>query len=701
MINSWMGVWRSLRQRVRAASQYPLFWAVVSFLILGGWIVRSMVGVASIRWMLVYDVTDVQTLRQYLHFITNLRIPIPPVIATLEILDYWLCGRSLIMTVWMYRAALVLVYVLALVHARRSVWRLLAAFGLSVEFIWATSVIHPYNPPTYDIWFPLFLWLFVLLLDQARGVNGRRGLIFSCWAGFFLSMAELTRPYMVLLLPVFLVAGIVSLRSWWKSRLPVFLLPLLIFSGAWHVHQYVKFDEIVWTNHNGFNIHRAWQMVPDPPKVPEPHNWPVAFGRWRNLNTPEHTENNHRMRAAVAAYIVAHPVRSTYHIMDKLAVFLHPQTHMRLHDAAEKHPMLWTYRLTFHLAMIFWAVQLAMLVFYGLKFRRRCLDLLAEPDNILILIILMVSLVIAIGEAGEEARFLLSLLPFFAALPMARIPKPRIDSILRMRDNSNLDVTQRGGHAMKSRNLLILIVMMTAVLSSMVWAQQEEPRCVIVSDKAAVEAFRSPDNPVDADYIVIEAGLAELGSEAAQVLRDWVKSGKGALLDGGKAAVLFDEPVGYQALYRDPLSPGALARLVAATGVQHPLLTSVQTVLWSAPPIARFQKNLSDINATSILRTEYGDDVVVAIDYGAGRVVMVDSVARLPRRAQASAMKMGYDSYRFVVNLELWLAGREVPAELPLQEPAAVPAMPAEPVVATPAAEEAPAEPVAEEPASP
>ena len=86
---------------------------------------------------------------------------------------------------------------------------------------------------------------------------------------------------------------------------------------------------------------------------------------------------------------------------------------------------------------------------------------------------------------------------------------------------------------------------------------------------------------------------------------------------------------------------------------------------------------------------------------------MVDSVARLPRRAQASAMKMGYDSYRFVVNLELWLAGREVPAELPLQEPAAVPAMPAEPVVAAPAAEEAPAEiappaePAAEEPASP
>ena len=234
---------------------------------------------------------------------------------------------------------------------------------------------------------------------------------------------------------------------------------------------------------------------------------------------------------------------------------------------------------------------------------------------------------------------------------------------------------------------VILSVVCLLSVAGVVSAQDSgvDPRCFVVGDKAAVETLRSVEAPVDADYIVIEAGLAELGSEAAQVLRDWVKTGKGALLDGGKAAVLFDEPVGYQALYRDPMSPGALARLVAAADVQHPLLTSVQTVLWSAPPIARFQRNLSGINATSILRTEYGDDIVVAIDYGAGRVAMVDSVARLPRRAQASAMKMGYDSYRFVANLELWLAGREVPAELPLQEPAVE-----LPVVEEPVSEPAP-----------
>lgn len=251
--------------------------------------------------------------------------------------------------------------------------------------------------------------------------------------------------------------------------------------------------------------------------------------------------------------------------------------------------------------------------------------------------------------------------------------------------------------------VVCLLSMVGVVLAQDVGA---EPRCFVVGDKVAVETLRSAEVPVDADYIVIEAGLAELGSEAAQILRDWVKAGKGALLDGGKAAVLFDEPVGYQALYRDPLSPGALARLSAADGVQHPLLTSVKTVLWSAPPIARFQKNFSNIDATSILRTEFGDDVVVALAYGSGRVAMVDSVARMPRRAQASAMKMGYDSYRFVTNLELWLAGREVPAELPLIEPAVVPEVPP---VETPAVEELPVEaappaevaPAVEEPASP
>jgi hypothetical protein len=56
---------------------------------------------------------------------------------------------------------------------------------------------------------------------------------------------------------------------------------------------------------------------------------------------------------------------------------------------------------------------------YGLR-------LLGIPENMLIVMAASYIFLMALGETGEQARFLLSVLPLVAALPAARVPEPAI-----------------------------------------------------------------------------------------------------------------------------------------------------------------------------------------------------------------------------------------------------------------------------------
>jgi hypothetical protein len=49
------------------------------------------------------------------------------------------------------------------------------------------------------------------------------------------------------------------------------------------------------------------------------------------------------------------------------------------------------------------------------------LNILGNPENILIIVAILTVVILAVGESEvERARFLLSMLPFFAAMPTSR-----------------------------------------------------------------------------------------------------------------------------------------------------------------------------------------------------------------------------------------------------------------------------------------
>jgi len=153
-------------------------------------------------------------------------------------------------------------------------------------------------------------------------------------------------------------------------------------------------------------------MVAMPPLFQESHNQPLAPGRWPNLNTVEHYQNSQIMQNAVLKYILTHPAESFAHAVRRIGRLLMADTSIYSHKP--HHWLFWIYKPLVWISCI-WIFTNAVLLIVDLKKYR--LRVLGIPENILLILTVYYICMLAIGEAGEEARFLISVLPLIAALP--------------------------------------------------------------------------------------------------------------------------------------------------------------------------------------------------------------------------------------------------------------------------------------------
>src|SRR5262249_1583127 len=79
---------------------------------LGALLVSGSSPVPATAWMHMYDPCAVHTFRDLVAFVEQLRVPIPPLISALEILSCQSTGSTDLVTVHLYRAAIVVTYVL-------------------------------------------------------------------------------------------------------------------------------------------------------------------------------------------------------------------------------------------------------------------------------------------------------------------------------------------------------------------------------------------------------------------------------------------------------------------------------------------------------------------------------------------------------------------------------------------------------------
>lgn len=386
----------------------PWIAAILVVAAIGAWLVRDAVGLSTVAWMNIYHVEDFADAPAILDFFADLRIAIPPVLAAIEFLNHQVAGGTAWVTVHLYRACLVGGYVLAIAFTYPSHGRLALSTGLSVLFLWATTLIHPAGPNVYDAVYPVLILTFLLALRFAN-----RSAVLALVAGTALALAELTRPFVLVLLPLFVLAGL--LRAGSRPRLVAFLLPVMLLSGGWHLHQYFSHGQVIWSNHGGFNLQRAWPMVATPPLAPETTPARIAPDRLVNFNTPEHAENSRRMQRAILDHILANPGASAVHAVERVAQVVAGE--VRLHGEVPDGPAIAAYQAIVKFPALWMFAASAVLILGFLRRPANLAKILADPGNLLILSTAATLVIVALTEAGEEARFMIALLPFLASVP--------------------------------------------------------------------------------------------------------------------------------------------------------------------------------------------------------------------------------------------------------------------------------------------
>lgn len=380
----------------------------------GVWLTQGAVGLSTVAWMNIYRAEDFRGLDAVLGFFRDLRIAIPPWLAAIEFLNVAVTGTVDWVTVHLYRACLVGGYVLAVAFTYPSRRRLVAAVALSVVFLWSARLIHPAGPNVYDVVYPVLLLGYFLCL-RAAPRSGAMALL----AGILLALAELTRPFVLLLLPLLLLGAVLALRPGPRARSLLVLLPVLLLSGGWHAWQLGAHGQVFWSNHGGFNLHRAWPMVAMPALVPETVPAKIAPDRLPNFNTPEHAENSRRLQQAVLRHVAANPGASAMHVLERLAAVVSGET--VLHGEPAQGAVIEAYKVIVKFPAL-WVLLGAVAIGISLVARPSGAGrVLADDGNMLILVTAATLVVVALTEAGEEARFMIAILPALAAVPAPRL----------------------------------------------------------------------------------------------------------------------------------------------------------------------------------------------------------------------------------------------------------------------------------------
>ena len=398
-----------------------------------------------VEWMNIYRIEDFKSFGDAFPWIADLRIPIPPNLALLEISEYRLLGSTDISTGLLYKAYVLTAYSCVLLLAYPSRLRFVISGLLGWLFIFATKLIHPGNPMLYDATAPALFMLFVLLLKVgSEAQRNRNAITLLVFAGVALSMLDLTRPYIVLLLPFILVFAYFRIAS--LRRFAYFLIPIVIISGTWHTHLAVAHRQMTSSNHFGVNMWRCWNSkVPPLAKPVKEDDAQLAEGRWPNLNNPQHLKNSLRLRKKIVRYILDHPGDALQFMAKRVWIFTKGETAIYVHKPS--HLLLAVYSPVVRMTSLWMIIGFfAFVIGFGWLVatrRSRLRAYLGDVDNLILFVGFASIFILATGEIEEEARMVISVLPLLAAMPhvhrLAEIPwsrllqHVRIDRIAKLR----------------------------------------------------------------------------------------------------------------------------------------------------------------------------------------------------------------------------------------------------------------------------
>lgn len=368
---------------------------------------------SSTYWMQIFSFQDYGEPEAFQQYLLDLRTGIPPLYSALEIYSFNTWQDNTWIFEDLYQLGMITMCLLPLFFTRGK--EVLLVVGLLVGWVFfrATLLIHPGNPQYYDVLLPCFLLLYLLFSEASFALKNWRFIapLMAFLAGLWLGIAELSRPFMLALLP-FLVAYSFFhyLRQKQYLSLAIFLLPLLIVSGGWHAKLYLHNNgQIIWSNSSGTNLYRAWSFMVDNEALEgklQEEAPPLLYGRWNNLNTQVHYENSQVRKTYVWKAIRENPGKALHRIWVKTLIFIHPQTDLYSHQPRGNYIAIYKI-LVKGIYLLF-----PILVVLGTRKIIKKPSYFFSQEWMVVFITGFLSFMPIIGESGEEARFLISVLPF-------------------------------------------------------------------------------------------------------------------------------------------------------------------------------------------------------------------------------------------------------------------------------------------------
>ena len=413
--DKWIHQWRDRPDAYR-------LWVSLVVLVLGIPIVWGSKGVITLDWQKMFRPGDFTTWSDYWQFMRHLQTGISPFWSSLEIFCQLLFGSVGLFVDFAYPLCLLLCGVLPVWWFTRKPGHSLLVGVMGLVFLVAVRFLHPGNAQLYDLYMPLLFMVFLHLLSKLRppaseGHNSGTAL----GAGLSLAILELTRTLVFPFMPVLLGLSLVSMRGKGRRNVLLFLLPILLLSGGWHLKQWGSHGHLHWTNHGGFNLYNNWYQFVGEIEFEEAP--PLYEGGFKNFNTDLHSQNNRKVQKLVLEGIKAKPGKAVVHFVYNIFRIFKPQTTLFGSDLGRYPFLAWAYRflvwtaglgMGLGLLWIFWRVSKKV-------FWKDGWTVLGDPLVIAVLGSAMMTVVIAQGELGEEPRFMISILPILIIFPIYRL----------------------------------------------------------------------------------------------------------------------------------------------------------------------------------------------------------------------------------------------------------------------------------------
>jgi hypothetical protein len=362
-------------------------------------------GAATISWMYVFSYEDIKTWPDLWTFLIELRTGICPYIAFTEIIWSWVFGDLELYTRWIYFILAITAFTLPVIVAMKIGFRTqIVTFLICLIFCIGIAQTHQCNPQIYDLLYPVLVFCVILLLENSNNwVN-------AFLAGLALGLLELTRPFVLMMLPLFLLVAYFKLHG--RRKFLIFLIPLILTSGLWHAKLLFLHRQIVWTNCTGFNLATVW--LENPPISEFSEEPPRKEYLWPNLNTELHQQNSQKLKQMVFSSWVQDPIRFLKIFV--IRIYQGGGNIISLYQCSPKHWSLPFYNLVATTIYILSFVAIGFWISDAVYYLKR-LKLLLNPIFLIMFVGCLTAVFNAIGQRFEEARLIVSCLPAFALLP--------------------------------------------------------------------------------------------------------------------------------------------------------------------------------------------------------------------------------------------------------------------------------------------